>query len=189
MCTRYYISFFNIFLTFWYRLITCVWILIMIEKCRNFYLEYFFKILYFVLYNYCISAHDRFSINFSNYHQAGVIISTIADIKGWLIWIECSSIIYIMYGIIYVMSNWILLLTTHVIKSVVYMLLHWLILTHCGLVKPYGNLDLGQHWFRQWLVAWRHQAITWANVHLSSIRPISQVISSHSIYFFIQVGP
>ena len=25
-------------------------------------------------------------------------------------------------------------------------------LTHCGLVTPYGGLDLGQHWFRLWLL-------------------------------------
>ena len=31
--------------------------------------------------------------------------------------------------------------------------------THWGLVTPYGAMELGQHWFRQWLVAWRHQAI------------------------------
>ena len=43
-------------------------------------------------------------------------------------------------------------------------------LTHCGLVTPYGGIDLGQHWLRKWLVAWRHQAITWTNVDLSSIR-------------------
>ena len=40
------------------------------------------------------------------------------------------------------------------------------LLTHCGLVMPYGGRELGQHWFRQWLVAWRHQAITWTNVDL-----------------------
>ena len=40
-------------------------------------------------------------------------------------------------------------------------------LTHWGLVAPYGDIDLGQHWFRQWLVAWRHQAITWTNVDVS----------------------
>ena len=43
-------------------------------------------------------------------------------------------------------------------------------LTHCGLVTPYGNINLGQHWLRYWLVAWRHQAITWTNVDLSSVR-------------------
>ena len=37
-------------------------------------------------------------------------------------------------------------------------------LTHCGLVTPYGDMELGQHCLRQWLVAWRHQAITWTNV-------------------------
>ena len=42
-------------------------------------------------------------------------------------------------------------------------------LTHCGLVTPYGDRDLGQLWLRQWLVAWRHQAITWTNVDLSSV--------------------
>ena len=43
-------------------------------------------------------------------------------------------------------------------------------LTHCGLVTLYGDINLGQHWLREWLVAWWHQAITWTNVHLSSIR-------------------
>ena len=56
-------------------------------------------------------------------------------------------------------------------------------LIHCGLVTPYGEIDLGQHWLRQWLVAWQHQAITWTNVDLSSgssndihLRVISQDI-------------
>ena len=40
-------------------------------------------------------------------------------------------------------------------------------LTHWGLVTPFGDIDLGQHWLRWWLVAWRHQAITWTNVDLS----------------------
>ena len=34
-------------------------------------------------------------------------------------------------------------------------------LTHCSLVMPYGDIKLGQHWYRWWLVAWWHQAITW----------------------------
>ena len=33
-------------------------------------------------------------------------------------------------------------------------------LTDCGLATPYGDRNLGQHWLRLWLVAWRHQAIT-----------------------------
>ena len=37
-------------------------------------------------------------------------------------------------------------------------------LTHCGLVTPYGDIDLGQHWLKKSLVAWWNQAITWANV-------------------------
>ena len=43
-------------------------------------------------------------------------------------------------------------------------------LTHYGLETPYGDIGLGQHWLRQWLVAWWHQTITWTNVDLSSIR-------------------
>ena len=27
-------------------------------------------------------------------------------------------------------------------------------LTHCGLVTPYGDKDLDQHWLMLWLVAW-----------------------------------
>ena len=41
------------------------------------------------------------------------------------------------------------------------------VLTHWGLVTPYGDRDLGQHWVRQWLVAWWHQAVTRTNVDLS----------------------
>ena len=44
------------------------------------------------------------------------------------------------------------------------------LLTHCGLVTPYGARYLSRHWFRWWLDAWRHQAITWTNVDLSSVR-------------------
>ena len=61
-------------------------------------------------------------------------------------------------------------------------------LTLCGLVMPYGDIDLGQHWLRLWLVAWQHQAITWTNVDWSSvkssdinIRAISQEMSQPSI--------
>ena len=47
-------------------------------------------------------------------------------------------------------------------------------LVHWCLVMLYGDIDLGQHWFRQWLVAWWHQAIAWTNDDLSSVRTISQ---------------
>ena len=50
------------------------------------------------------------------------------------------------------------------------------LLTHCGLVTPCG-IDLGQHWFRQWLGAWRHQAITWTNSDLISIKPSGTIFS------------
>ena len=45
-----------------------------------------------------------------------------------------------------------------------------LTLTHCGLVMPYIDIELSQHRLRLWLDAWRHQAITWTNVDLSSVR-------------------
>ena len=38
-------------------------------------------------------------------------------------------------------------------------------LTHCGPVRPYGDINLGQLWLRWWLVAWRHKAITWININ------------------------
>ena len=48
-------------------------------------------------------------------------------------------------------------------------------------VTPYGERDQGQYWLMQWFVIWRHQAITWSNADLSSVRcgdthPISLVI-------------
>ena len=33
------------------------------------------------------------------------------------------------------------------------------LLTHYGLMKPYDDRHLGQHWLRWWLAAWWHQAI------------------------------
>ena len=64
-------------------------------------------------------------------------------------------------------------------------------LTHWGLVTPYCDRDLTQHWLRQWLVAWRHQAITWTNVdlspvefcaiHLTTILLVSLMVSIHGI--------
>ena len=66
------------------------------------------------------------------------------------------------------------------------------ILTQCGLVTPYGDRDLGQHWLWQWLVAWRHQAITWTNVDLSSLKPSDfhlrtiwpEILSHQSLKYF-----
>ena len=43
-------------------------------------------------------------------------------------------------------------------------------LTHCGVLTPCGDTNLCQPWPRQWLVAWRHQAITWPNVDWPSVR-------------------
>ena len=53
----------------------------------------------------------------------------------------------------------------------------------------YGNIDLAQHWFRKWLVAWWHQSTTWTNIALSSIvfsdiqlNVISQEVLINSIH-------
>ena len=37
-----------------------------------------------------------------------------------------------------------------------------LISTH-DLVTSYGDIDMGHHWFRQWLAGWQYGAITWPN--------------------------
>ena len=42
-------------------------------------------------------------------------------------------------------------------------------LIHCGLLTPYGEMHLGQLWFRSWLFAWWHQAITWSNVYFQLV--------------------
>ena len=44
------------------------------------------------------------------------------------------------------------------------------ILTQRVLVTSYCERDQGQHWLMQWFVIWRHRAITWSNVDLSSAR-------------------
>ena len=41
---------------------------------------------------------------------------------------------------------------------------------HCALVTPYGDIDLGQHRLRQWLVPRQHHAITWTNFDFSLVR-------------------
>ena len=43
-------------------------------------------------------------------------------------------------------------------------------LIDCGLLISYGIMELAQHWFRQWLVAWWHKAITLTKVDFSSVR-------------------
>ena len=54
-------------------------------------------------------------------------------------------------------------------------------LTHCGPLTPYGGRDLGQRWLRWCLVAWRHQAITWTNVDLSSLRSRAVHLRANSL--------
>ena len=45
------------------------------------------------------------------------------------------------------------------------------------------RLILGQHWFRQWFVAWRHQAIAWTNIDVLSTRS-PDIYSKVSITMF-----
>ena len=89
-----------------------------------------------------------------------------------------------------VLGNGLSLTRRQIINGTNHDTIHWrtYISTHCGLVTPYGGRDLGQHWFRQWPVAWRHQAITWTNVNLSSLwsidvhlRAVSVEISQPSV--------
>ena len=47
------------------------------------------------------------------------------------------------------------------------------LLTHYGSVKPRGDIDSGQHEFRRWCAAWRHQATNRTNADLSLGRPRS----------------
>ena len=62
------------------------------------------------------------------------------------------------------------------------------LLTYCVLATPYGDIDLGQHWLRWWLVAWWHQAIAWTNVGLPSVGfcVIHQFHSKCSRYQFVK---
>ena len=74
----------------------------------------------------------------------------------WLINKFRSFIIFLIFTIIF----WILRFYLTVGKD----------LFHCCLVTPYDDRDLGQHWLRQsWLLAWRHQAISYTNVYLSPV--------------------
>ena len=64
------------------------------------------------------------------------------------------------------------------------------ILIHYYLVLLYGDIAQGQHWLRWWLVAWRHQAITWTNVVFSLVmisgvylRVISQQLSQGTVVY------
>ena len=56
--------------------------------------------------------------------------------------------------------------------------------THCCLVTPCGVTELGQHWFRQWLGAISHQAITQINVNLSLMRPVDICLKAISDRLF-----
>ena len=45
-----------------------------------------------------------------------------------------------------------------------------MIFTHSGPLMPHDDTYLDQHWFRTWLVVWRHQVITCTSVDLPLVR-------------------
>ena len=61
-------------------------------------------------------------------------------------------------------------------------------------MTPYGVGDFGQQWFRQWLVAWRHQAVTWTSVDLQlgrfcGITTLGQWVNCFIALLFFQGHP
>ena len=58
---------------------------------------------------------------------------------------------------------WIFFTLNHLQKfslwSLVKIVLSNSISTHCCLVKPFNDIDLGQHWVWWWLGSWQHQAL------------------------------
>ena len=85
--------------------------------------------------------------------------------------IPCPSSIPIFQGITcqYIVPNLPPADTPSLFHSYFQACCSWLLqdrtaLTRCGLVMSYGDIDQGQHCFRQWLVTWQHQANTWTNV-------------------------
>ena len=50
-------------------------------------------------------------------------------------------------------------------------------LTHRVLVTPYGTRDVGQHWFRYWLVTYSRQTIAWTNADILIIGPLVTQLS------------
>ena len=51
--------------------------------------------------------------------------------------------------------------------------------------NPSWNGPLVQHWFRQWLVSWRPQAITWTNVDSSvvGILAFTGIMGDHNVHY------
>ena len=64
----------------------------------------------------------------------------------------------------------------------------WLKSTLCGLVTPYGDRDLVQHWLRQWLAAWRHRSITRTNVDLSPTGSCGTTKIDSSWTYLLEIG-
>ena len=50
-------------------------------------------------------------------------------------------------------------------------------LTHCGLVTPYGDININQRWFRECTVVLWHHAITSTNDDLFSTGPLSTFLN------------
>ena len=48
-------------------------------------------------------------------------------------------------------------------------------------MTPYRDMELSQPRLGYWLVAWRHQAITWTNVNLSSVKSLGIHVKALSL--------
>ena len=75
----------------------------------------------------------------------------------------CTFLHCIYFAPVYrILAYWIMLSVLNTTLNKDYSILFYILF--------YGNTDLGQHWLRLGLVAWWHQAITWTNIHLTSVR-------------------
>ena len=54
-------------------------------------------------------------------------------------------------------------------------------LNHCGIVTPYGIIELGQYWLRFWHIFLGHYAITRTYVDLSSVRSCGTQLKATSL--------
>ena len=113
-----------------------------------------------------LQARDCLSIKMSSYqyrysHYENKTVSSLYYIKRKSLYFE-KTLYYIKWKSLYFEKtlywNRVLMMVNNV---------QWLscqfMLTHCSLVMPYGTLDMGQRWLREWLVAWWHQF--WLNTN------------------------
>ena len=99
-----------------------------------------------------------------NYGYSILSEATLKNMSKWIAWIH--------QGMIFTTNIIIKKTSVHISWDVLYMLCIMHADDQINSLWPYDDIGLGQHWLRQWLVAWWHQAITCTNVDLSSVRSI-----------------